>query len=344
MGFGATKPGARVAVYGATGLTGRFVAELLAARGFRPVLVGRNAEALARLSQVCPGAEVRVAAIDDPAALDAALRDTEAVIHCAGPFLDTATAVIEAALRNAVHYIDVTAEQPSAMQTFERFSSPAREAGAVVLPAFAFYGGLGDLLATAAMGDWPDADSVEIVIALDGWHPTEGTLRTGERNTATRMVLTGGRLEPLPRPPPRLQRTLPAPFGSQDLVELPFSETVLIPRHLRIRELHSFINEAPLAELRNPSTPTRTPSDSQGRSAQLFRVEVSVRRSGQLRRATVRGRDIYASTAPLVVEAVARLLSARPPSGGVFAPGELFDARAFLEALAPEHFELAFES
>jgi hypothetical protein len=53
------------------------------------------------------------------------------------------------------------------------------------------------------------------------------------------------------------------------------------------------------------------------------------------------GRDIYAFTAPLVVEAAQRILEGAADGVGVLAPGEVFDAPAFLRALAPEH--LAFE-
>ena len=53
----------------------------------------------------------------------------------------------------------------------------------------------------------------------------------------------------------------------------------------------------------------------------------------QTRRATAHGRDIYAITAPLVVEAMQRIVEGRSKATGVVAPGEAFDARDFLESL-----------
>ena len=50
---------------------------------------------------------------------------------------------------------------------------------------------------------------------------------------------------------------------------------------------------------------------------------------------TARGIDIYAFTAPLVVEAMERLVSGRHDRTGVLAAGELFDAPDFLAALTP---------
>ena len=73
----------------------------------------------------------------------------------------------------------MTAEQPSALATYEHFAAPAAAAGVAVVPAMGFYGGLGDLLATAAMGDWASADDITLAVALDSWQPTLGTRRTG---------------------------------------------------------------------------------------------------------------------------------------------------------------------
>ena len=103
-------PSRRIAVYGAYGHTGRFVLAELRHRGFVPVACGRDAARLHELAATT-GIEIRVAAADDPAALDAAFAGTAAVLHCAGPFLDTATPVLDAALRARIHYLDVAAEQ-----------------------------------------------------------------------------------------------------------------------------------------------------------------------------------------------------------------------------------------
>ncbi|MET0414930.1 MAG: NAD(P)H-binding protein, partial [Actinoplanes sp.] len=77
-----------VAVFGAYGHTGRFVVAELLARGYVPLLVGRDAATLRGMEL-----EFRVATVDDPESLDAALRGADAVINCAGPFAVTAAPV-----------------------------------------------------------------------------------------------------------------------------------------------------------------------------------------------------------------------------------------------------------
>ena len=324
-----------IAVFGASGHTGRFVVAELLRCGFAPVAIGRDAARLAEAGLADRGVEIRTATIDDPESLDRALSGVRAVINCAGPFLDTAEPIVEAALRRRVHYLDVTAEQASALSTFERFGERARSAGIVIVPAMGFYGGLADMLATAAMDDWTSADEIRIAIALDSWRPTRGTRLTGERNTVQRVVVSDGRLVPVADPAPAAQWDFPEPYGTQAVVEVPLTEMILLNRHLRVAEIHNFINLAPLRDLGNAERPPPTPADDSGRSAQTFLVDVTARRGSDERRITVRGRDIYAFTAPLVVEAAQRILNREVTAGGVFAPGAIFDARSFLASLAP---------
>jgi short subunit dehydrogenase-like uncharacterized protein len=234
----------------------------------------------------------------------------------------------------------VTAEQSSTLSTLERFDVRAKERGITIMPAAGFYGGLGDLLATAALSDWTRADEVTLAIALDSWHPTYGTRRTGQRNTAARLVLRAGNLEQQSEPRLKMRWTFADPFGPQEVVELPFTETILLSRHLRGSDVHNFITTAPLQDLIDPNTPPPVPADDSGRSQQVFLVEAVARQGQTTRRAAVRGRDIYAVTAPLVVEAAERIVMEALGRGGAVTPAELFDARAFLEALCPAHLNL----
>lgn len=330
-----------IAVFGAAGHTGRFVVSELCRRGWTPILSGRDATKLKKFREANPGSEIRVASSGDPASLDRAIAGAAAVINCAGPFLDTATPVIEAALRAGIHYLDLTAEQSVALAAFDQFSDAARTADIAIVPAMAFYGGLGDLLATAAMGNWATVDEIRIAVALDSWKPTLGTRLTGERNSSPRSVFSNGRLKLLADPAPSSKWSFPDPFGIQDVVALPMAEIITISHHLETLEIHSYMNLAPLADLDDPDTPTPTAADERGRSAQTFAMDVIVRRRTEKRRMTASGRDIYAITAPIVVEAVERILDGRVKLAvGAVSAGEIFCAHEFLEALSPEHITL----
>ena len=320
----------KVAVIGANGHTGRFVVQALRDKGLTPIGIARKPAAQ-------PPVEMRLAEIGDAAALDRALQGTLAVVNCAGPFLDTARPVVAAALRAKIPYLDLAAEQAAVLDIIETYDHPAKAAGIVVLPAMAFFGGLADLLASVAMQDWPRADDIDIAVALDYWHPTHGTRRTGERNTVPRVVIRDGTLVPVPvpSPPPAGEWNFPRPFGSLPVTCVALSEVIAISRHIRVANLTSFMNLKALADVRDDKTPPPKPASANGASDQNFVVEVRVRAGGQQRSARASGKDIYAVSAPLIAEACAQVLAMPGRHAGVRAPGELFEPRGFLAALAP---------
>lgn len=305
-----------VLVYGAYGHTGQFVVAELRERGFTPILSGRDAAKL-------PGG--RPASVDDPASLDRALEGVAAVINCAGPFAATARPLIEAAARAGVPYVDVAAEIEANLDTF------ALDVDTVVVPAMAFFGGLADLLATAAMGDWPAADEVHVAYGLSGWHPTPGTLKAGrvsrERRDGKRIRFAGGRLEHREDALPSLEWTFPEPLGTKQVLgEFSMADVVTIPSHLKVTDVTSYMTTDAANGLA---------AANERDTAETFVVEVLVRAGGEERRAIARGEDIYAVSAPLAVEAVERILSGRTKATGVASAGEIFDAPDFLKALHP---------
>ena len=191
--------GQTVAVFGAYGHTGRFVVAELLDRGYVPLLVGRDEAKLQQFASAHPGLLTRAASVDESVALDRAFAGAATVINCAGPFAATGAPVIEAALRAGIAYVDVAAEIEANLDTFA-FAERARAAGVAVVPAMAFYGGLGDLLTMAAIGDdgWTSVDEVHVAYGLSSWHPTAGTQAAGvvshERRAGRRVRYTGGAL------------------------------------------------------------------------------------------------------------------------------------------------------
>jgi hypothetical protein len=120
---------------------------------------------------------------------------------------------------------------------------------------------------------------------------------------------------------------------------VPLSEIVTISRHIAARDVRSYMNSAPLRDLENPRTPPPTLSEPGGRSSQRFVMDVQAAWDDRRSRIAVSGRDIYAITAPIVVEACLRVLADPPAVGGAYAPGELYAADSFLAALAA-HLEI----
>ena len=123
-------------LYGANGYTGQLIAREAVVRGLRPVLAGRNAEAVTALANQL-GLERRIFSLDDPAATRAGLEGMTAVLHCAGPFAHTARPMVDACLEARVHYLDITGEI-GVFETLAGRDTEAMAAGILLLPGVGF--------------------------------------------------------------------------------------------------------------------------------------------------------------------------------------------------------------
>ncbi len=338
-----------VVVYGAYGHTARFIVAELLDQGFKPILAGRDRSKLQATSAAVGGSEFRVADLDDPAAVDRAMDGAVAVINAAGPFSVTASPIIDAAIRARIPYLDIAAEPDVVWATMERHATRALNAEIALAPALGFYGGLGDLLATAAMGDWTQCDEIALAYSLSSWKPTMGTRLTIEaaerRRGGRRLVFSSNHgLALRSDEAPAAEWDFPPPIGRRAVaMEFVTADSVTMSRHLSSRVINEYMTLAPLRDLGDPDKSPPPAVDARGRSAQTFLIEARVRRGNQQRRAVVRGQDIYAVTAPLVVEALHRLLAQSPPRHGGVTAGQLGEAREFLEALTPRHLTLEID-
>jgi short subunit dehydrogenase-like uncharacterized protein len=123
-------------LYGATGHTGTLIAQHARERGHRPLLAGRSAPAITALAARL-SLPHRALALDDPAALSAALDRVDLVLNAAGPFLHTAAPLAEACLRAGVHYLDIGNE----LQVFAALyglNERAQLAGVAIIPGVGF--------------------------------------------------------------------------------------------------------------------------------------------------------------------------------------------------------------
>jgi short subunit dehydrogenase-like uncharacterized protein len=323
----------RIAIYGAYGHTGKFIISELYRQGYKNlILSGRDEEKLIALNQEYPDLKIKTADINDSKTLDNAFFDSEIIVNCAGPYLDTAEPIIKSALRLGSHYIDLSAEQKAVLDVFEQFYEQAENDKIIVIPAVAFYGGLADLLSTALTQDWNQIDEINVYIGLDSWHPTKGTRLTGDRNHYKRLTFKDHRLQELVQGTSK-EWDFKNPIGIKEVVALPLSEIITISRHLNVNTVNTYLSQNSLTDLRSKDTPEPKPVDEKNRSSQQFCVDVEATKGNTKRTISAQGQDIYAVTAPLVVEAINRILSEKIKKTGVTTMGEVFDSADFLQSL-----------
>jgi short subunit dehydrogenase-like uncharacterized protein len=123
-------------LYGATGYTGRLIAQHALARGHRPVLAGRNGSEVAALAKQL-GLAHRVFPVDEPVALMSELKGMDLVLNAGGPFLHTATPLAEACIAAGANYLDISNELRVFTALFD-MDERAKEAGVSVAPGAGF--------------------------------------------------------------------------------------------------------------------------------------------------------------------------------------------------------------
>jgi short subunit dehydrogenase-like uncharacterized protein len=145
-------------LYGATGYTGKLLAEAAVEHGHRPILAGRSAEKLRPLAETL-GLDYRAFALDAIPPLDSL--GIGAVLHVAGPFVQTALPMQQACLDAGVHYLDITGEMAVFEQTFT-LDAQARARGALMVSGVGFDIVPTDCLSAQVAAQMPDAVSLEI--------------------------------------------------------------------------------------------------------------------------------------------------------------------------------------
>jgi short subunit dehydrogenase-like uncharacterized protein len=167
-------------IYGSYGYTGTLIVEQAVREGLRPILVGRDEGALRKQANTF-GLTYRAFDLNDIPALNNAIREVDAVLHCAGPFSLTYKNMVEACIANGKHYVDISGE----IEEYEAIvphSEEARKANIMLLPGGGFDVVPSDCLAAYTAKKLPNAKKLELNIATVGSGISRGTARSAIEN------------------------------------------------------------------------------------------------------------------------------------------------------------------
>jgi short subunit dehydrogenase-like uncharacterized protein len=154
-------------------------------RGLTPLLSGRNPETLEYQASELD-LDYEVATLDDADSLRKAMSGVPVVLNCAGPFVRTASQVVDACLRSGTHYLDVTGEPP----VYEMVASHNGDAigkGLMLLPSVGFDVVPTDCLAAHLFRRLPSATHLALAFHQNG----PAALPPGTLNTSIEMIPYG---------------------------------------------------------------------------------------------------------------------------------------------------------
>ena len=326
-------------IYGANGYTGELITRYAVERGMRPILAGRNAAAVGELGAK-HRLEHRVFALYETEKVDAALREVEMVLHCAGPFSITSRAMVEACLRNKKHYTDITGEI-AVFEACARLDEKAKAAGIMVMPGVGFDVVPSDCLARHFKDRLPSA--THLSLAFYGM----GRISHGTQATMTMNVGNGGaiRKNGVITPVPAAWKTREIDFGEAkktgttipwgDIATAFYSTgipnievfTVIPPKNLTMLKLSRYLGwllaTGPFQNYLQKKIPAGGPSDEERTAGKTLLWGEASDGEGNRVEARQQGPEGYTLTALAALNIAEKILS------GNFMPGYQTPAKAY---------------
>jgi short subunit dehydrogenase-like uncharacterized protein len=170
-----------VVLYGASGFSGRLVAEFLREYNVPFVAAGRDGARVQEVLDHVPGistADYEVVEAEHTVdALTALLQGRRVVCNTVGPCIYYGDTVVEAALAAGCHYIDIGGEAPWVRRVHETWSERFRNAGLLVAPATAYMSATAEAAIRVAQEHQPGIDTLEVLSMFRGF-PTYGSTQT----------------------------------------------------------------------------------------------------------------------------------------------------------------------
>ncbi|EOD36937.1 hypothetical protein EMIHUDRAFT_201268 [Emiliania huxleyi CCMP1516] len=267
----------------------------------------------------------------DTQALHGALRRAECVLHLAGPYEETASAVASGAVLARTHYVDVSGEWRS-VQAVQALGDRAAASGVMLLPAAGFDSVPTDALAARLKLRW--AASTAVVV---GVLPVRGALSRGtarvllraRRAGETPLALVGGEVQPCSGVGPSLDFGAPHGALPTAVTALPdlITASLLPSRAGEPRVSSLLITQAgwfasarphevePLLERFAAASATGPDERVRMAAAAVCSGEARDAAGGLLGRGLLRVPDPYDTTVLCVVEIASRVLSGSAPPG-----------------------------
>lgn len=317
----------KLMIYGATGYTGRMLAEHAKSAGTPIVLAGRSEPPLARLAAEL-GVEHRVFALDDAATIDRSLTEVVVVVNAAGPFMRTAKPLMEAAIRDGVHYLDTAAELDS-YRLAELLDNEASAAGVMLMPggggSVAMLGSLAGHAVARIQNPW----KVRVALHVTGGLSRGSAISANENMTAETFARVDGDLVTVANTTQKLDFGQ----GAVDSFQVTLPDLITIWRATGVPNIETFVhvtgNGFPEGDL---SLLPDGPSEQERLENRYQAIVEVTNMDGNVVRSILNTVNGYSFTAIAAAEAGRRVLAgeARP---GFQTPAGLF-GNGFAETIA----------
>jgi short subunit dehydrogenase-like uncharacterized protein len=233
-----------ILIYGATGYSGTLVARGLRELGIHALVGGRDA-ARTEATAARLGLSHRIARVEDPATVAAALDGVAVVVNAAGPFSHTAGPVVHACLERGVHYLDLCAEVP-VLQRLASLHAAARARGIMIMPGAGFDVVPTDSLAAHVARRLPGCRTLTMAVSRPAFL-SPGSAKTLLENVDLGVARRDGLVTPLALG--SIERTFDFGAGPRPCLNVSFADVVTAFYTTGIPNITTFAEATPLLRL-----------------------------------------------------------------------------------------------
>ncbi len=352
-----------VIIYGASGYTGRLIAEYLREYEVPFIAAGRSREKIEEAMAKVPGietADYEIATVNHNVnELAELFNGSKVVCNTVGPFMKFGETAIEAALKAGVHYTDTTGEQCYVKEMKEKFGEKFKQAGLALVPSTAYMYATKEIAAQIVLEE-EGIDSIEAALLASGV-PTYGSTQSiFGMFIADNLYLENDQYQPWPKAkgyeinvPGHAITQLAHPWGGGSL-PVWFKDD---PRVKNVRQLTAFTNRplfesilqlqahyeaeikqlpmdeqlAALSKIGDDMQPGMPPRENM---LQHRCVDFAVGRgTGVSRTCVIRSGPGYLQTGAIQAAAAHKLITTGPENVGFCSPSQAFGYRYLLGAL-----------
>jgi short subunit dehydrogenase-like uncharacterized protein len=318
----------KLMIYGATGYTGRMVAEHVSAAGTPLIIAGRNDAKLATLAARL-GVEYRVFALEDITVIDRSLDDVGVLLNCAGPFAKTADILMRASIRHGSHYLDVAAELEVYLLAGV-LDAEAKAAGVMLLPGSGGSVAMLGCLAGHALARTKNPSLIRLAMHISGSLSRGSAVSALGSVAAETLARADGKLVARPA---GAQRRLDFGNGTVDCFQVTLPDLITVWRSTNVPNIETFVHVAGDAFPQGDLSALPDGPSEQERLANRYQAVVEITNSdGEVVRSVLDTVNGYTFTAAAAAKAARRVLAgeARP---GFQTPAMLF-GNGFAETIA----------
>jgi len=199
-----------IIIYGSYGYTGQLIVNECKAKNLNVILAGRKRDALQKQHEQTEY-PFEVLDVNDTPALKNLLQKGSMVLHCGGPFIYTAKAMVDACLEAKIHYTDITGEFQVFEMLAEKYNDKAKQAGIMIMPGTGFDVVPSDCLALHLKKKLPSATHLQLAFAMSKGGLSRGTKKSmTERLGDESLIRKNGVLTSVPLG----EKTMDIDFGS----------------------------------------------------------------------------------------------------------------------------------